>query len=450
LANYQFKQKVDIPYRNCVVKSVIGNGSLRPHSVHVHQTQIGHISVMGSIEEQDFRAFKRFRDNVAADKCPICCDAKPNIITVCCGKGVCIKCMTKWLGKKESCPQCRAHIPFRPTSDPVDFLSPNIFSSTSLLRSWITRRESLRYIEPEVNAHIEPAVSTTRSIPLVSNTISSSSDNTSPSLPSTNELQSRVTAHRGGEHIASHSASFRYFLNRPLLPSNIASSSLDITSPSLTSTNELQSRATAHREIMLSSNDIFASSSLDNTSPSLTSNNELQSRGKIIVFGAGLKTVNGIYNYNGVFDTVAMYSKIGMWEKRKVTFSLFRCSMNDNTKSWYISIVPKNMQPGTYRVTDFYVATATGDESELPDSVLWMTANEGAEPAPTAALSSAPYEMQTRATAHTSPAVSISRRNTRRNPLPSTAHRISYQPRRTISNNQQIRHRRGAQRKGKR
>jgi len=106
------------------------------------------------------------------------------------------------------------------------------------------------------------------------------------------------------------------------------------------------------------------------------------SSGKIIVSGAGLVTVNGVYNYNGAFDTVARYSKSGIWKNREETFSLFRCRLSDNTKRWYISIVPKNIQPGTNKDTDFYLATATGDQSELPDSVTWMTAKEGTEPAP--------------------------------------------------------------------
>merc|ERR1712045_1084254 len=89
-------------------------------------------------------------------------------------------------------------------------------------------------------------------------------------------------------------------------------------------------------------------------------------------------------NYNGVFDNVARYSMTGVWQDREETFSLFRCRLSDNTRRWYISIVPKNIQPGTNKDTDFYLATATGDQSELPDNVNWTTAKEhGIEPAPT-------------------------------------------------------------------
>jgi len=83
---------------------------------------------MNSDKEQEFRAcFKRFRENVAADSCPICCEEKPNVITVCCGKGVCITCMATWLSKKESCPQCRAQISFNPiSSSPSETIVDNL------------------------------------------------------------------------------------------------------------------------------------------------------------------------------------------------------------------------------------------------------------------------------------------------------------------------------------
>jgi len=106
--------------------------------------------------------------------------------------------------------------------------------------------------------------------------------------------------------------------------------------------------------------------------------------GKIAVSGAGLDAINGIYNYSGVFDNVARYSKIGIWQDHEETFSLFRCRLSDHTKRWYISIVPKNIQPGTNKDTDFYLAAATGDQSELPDNHNWVTAKEnGIDPPPT-------------------------------------------------------------------
>jgi len=65
------------------------------------------------------RAFRRFRDRASADICHICYDERHNIITVCCGQGVCITCMTRWLSENESCHSCRAQMSFRPTPSPL-------------------------------------------------------------------------------------------------------------------------------------------------------------------------------------------------------------------------------------------------------------------------------------------------------------------------------------------
>ena len=51
---------------------------------------------------------------------------------------------------------------------------------------------------------------------------------------------------------------------------------------------------------------------------------------------------------------VAKYCKIGMWNNENINFSLFRCKLSDETRRWYISIVPKNIQPGTNKDVDFY------------------------------------------------------------------------------------------------
>jgi len=107
--------------------------------------------------------------------------------------------------------------------------------------------------------------------------------------------------------------------------------------------------------------------------------------GKIVVSGAGVDAINGIYNYSGVFENAVRYSKNGIWQDRNETFSLFRCRLSDHTRRWYISIVPKNIQPGTKKDTDFYftTATVTGDQSELPDNHNWVTVeNNGINPPP--------------------------------------------------------------------
>ena len=106
--------------------------------------------------------------------------------------------------------------------------------------------------------------------------------------------------------------------------------------------------------------------------------------GKVIVKGAGIKAVNGTYTNTSHFDNVSKYSKDGIWKENAEAFSLFRCRLSDNTKRWYISIVPKNIQPGTNKDIDFYLATANGDQNELPHDKKWSTAKEyGIDPPPT-------------------------------------------------------------------
>jgi len=83
---------------------------------------------MDFIEEQQDQACRRFRERASADICPICYDERPNIITVCCGQGVCITCMARWLSENESCHSCRAQMSFRPTPSPLTklvYVSPS-------------------------------------------------------------------------------------------------------------------------------------------------------------------------------------------------------------------------------------------------------------------------------------------------------------------------------------
>ena len=56
----------------------------------------------------------------------------------------------------------------------------------------------------------------------------------------------------------------------------------------------------------------------------------------------GVSDINGLYTKNGYCDDVTKYIKPGMWEGQAVDFMLFRCKLSDNTRRWYISIVPGN------------------------------------------------------------------------------------------------------------
>jgi len=100
---------------------------------------------------------------------------------------------------------------------------------------------------------------------------------------------------------------------------------------------------------------------------------------EINVRGAGNGSVNGDYVREGMLDGVGKYVKKGVWEGLACTFSLFRCHVSNDTKHWYISIVPVGKKPGTNTDIDFYTSQADG---EFPASSGWVAVGEGKEPCP--------------------------------------------------------------------
>jgi ubiquitin carboxyl-terminal hydrolase 9/24 len=103
---------------------------------------------------------------------------------------------------------------------------------------------------------------------------------------------------------------------------------------------------------------------------------------QVLVSGAGSDVVNGIYAKDGVFEKACKFSKPCVYEGKDVVFSLFKCNVSNNTKHWYISIVPTNSPPGTSSDVDFYSAPVTEACQELPPLQGWVKAAEGSEPTP--------------------------------------------------------------------
>jgi ubiquitin carboxyl-terminal hydrolase 9/24 len=107
------------------------------------------------------------------------------------------------------------------------------------------------------------------------------------------------------------------------------------------------------------------------------------SHGVVLVEGAGISQVNGVYTCTGTWDNVDLFTKSDIWEGFNQTFSLFRCRLSDNTKRWYISIVPKSNNPGTSFDIDFYYQVATGNAREVPGMLNWVSARGSeADPPP--------------------------------------------------------------------
>jgi ubiquitin carboxyl-terminal hydrolase 9/24 len=104
---------------------------------------------------------------------------------------------------------------------------------------------------------------------------------------------------------------------------------------------------------------------------------------RIVVEGAGNSAVNGIYAKDGYFERACKFSRPGEFDDKTVLFSLFQCNVSNNTKHWYISIVPVKGQPGTSADLDFYSAPVTENSTELPPLSGWTKSNEGRDPPPT-------------------------------------------------------------------
>jgi hypothetical protein len=103
---------------------------------------------------------------------------------------------------------------------------------------------------------------------------------------------------------------------------------------------------------------------------------------KVIVQGAGLDVINGVYVRDGIVEGAGRYVKKAIWNGVEDTFSLFRCNVSNNTQHWFISIVPVGAQPGTKVDTDFYSAPALTHYADYPPEQGWTKASEGTDPPP--------------------------------------------------------------------
>ena len=99
--------------------------------------------------------------------------------------------------------------------------------------------------------------------------------------------------------------------------------------------------------------------------------------------GAGNKLVNGVYARDGYHERTFKFSKTGEYNGQRALFSIFKCHVSNNTKHWYISVVPHGSQPGTSSDIDFYSAPVSNNSHDLPPLTGWVKANEGTDPAPT-------------------------------------------------------------------
>mmetsp|Transcript_43869 Transcript_43869/g.105841 ORF Transcript_43869/g.105841 Transcript_43869/m.105841 type:complete len:3072 (+) Transcript_43869:108-9323(+) len=102
----------------------------------------------------------------------------------------------------------------------------------------------------------------------------------------------------------------------------------------------------------------------------------------ILVENAGNPAVCGVYSKHGSWERAYKYSKQGEYDGRVVQFSIFQCNVSNNTKHWYISVVPTHGNPGTSSDIDFYSAPVTDSCRYLPPQEGWTKSNEGKDPSP--------------------------------------------------------------------
>jgi len=107
---------------------------------------------------------------------------------------------------------------------------------------------------------------------------------------------------------------------------------------------------------------------------------------RIVVDGAGNPAVNGVYAKDGYFERAFKFSRAAEHNGQPVLFSIFQCNVSNNTKHWYISIVPARGRPGTSADVDFYSAPVTDSCNDLPPLHGWTKSNEGRDPSPNLAF----------------------------------------------------------------
>eukprot|EP00985_Skeletonema_marinoi_P010260 scaffold4834_cov179-Skeletonema_marinoi.AAC.5 len=109
---------------------------------------------------------------------------------------------------------------------------------------------------------------------------------------------------------------------------------------------------------------------------------------EMTVEGAGLREINGTYSRTGQNDYVSKFMNTSRYNGRSVEIMLFRCKLTDETRRWYISIVPENTHPGTRQDIDFYAVNPSQQHSVLDPNIPprdgWMAipSSGGVSPAP--------------------------------------------------------------------
>ena len=115
---------------------------------------------------------------------------------------------------------------------------------------------------------------------------------------------------------------------------------------------------------------------------------------QIKIEGAGTEQVNGVYSQDGYFEGACKYSRQGLWNGVTDRFYIFQCNVSNNTKHWYISIIPSGGNPGTSADIDFYTAPVNKECEQVPPENTWIKGPEGKDPVPSLHFSRRPEQSE--------------------------------------------------------
>ncbi|GMH86528.1 hypothetical protein TrVE_jg4673 [Triparma verrucosa] len=83
--------------------------------------------------------------------------------------------------------------------------------------------------------------------------------------------------------------------------------------------------------------------------------------GVINLMGAGVEACNGRYGHSGTFDRVGKWTKEAVVNGATVTMCVYRCKLDDDSRRWFVSVIPKGQKPGTNRDVDYYGNSSLGE-----------------------------------------------------------------------------------------
>ncbi|KAG5183596.1 hypothetical protein JKP88DRAFT_163874, partial [Tribonema minus] len=97
-----------------------------------------------------------------------------------------------------------------------------------------------------------------------------------------------------------------------------------------------------------------------------------------VVEGAGTEKANGRYRYSGTGQDGSPKYTIEVAEgtpepERPPNLTLFRCTMRNKTKNWFISVAHPD-SPGTDKDVDYYQHKTLRQDEQEPPRHGWMTA----------------------------------------------------------------------------